>query len=148
MIKIKSINKKGGGGAGGVSNFWEKKFYNLQQKRPGNSIISGAWPNQTYYPGLTYWLSFRIHKLSANRRVGLVWHCTRNYTIARPLYSFDRKYLLWQEMTYFDMNIILKALLLKDMRTNCWKYGKVHDYWSIFPVTFQSFVGRIFQPSR
>ena len=89
------------------------------QKRPGNSIISGAWPNQTYYPGLTYWLSFRIHKLSANRRVGLVWHCTRNYTIARPLYSFDRKYLLWQEITYFDMNIILKALLLKDMRTNC-----------------------------
>ena len=111
-------------------------------------IYNTQWPNQTYSPVLSYWLSFRIHKLSANRRVGLVWHCTRNYTIARPLYSFDRKYLLWQEITYFDMNIILKALLLKDMRTNCWKYGKVHDYWSIFPVTFQSFVGRIFQPSR
>ena len=57
-------------------------------KRPGNSIISSAWPNQTYSPVLSYWLTFCIHKLSANRRVGLVWPCTRNYTIARPLLFF------------------------------------------------------------
>ena len=71
------------------------------QKRPGNSIISGAWPNQTYYPGLTYWLSFRIHKLSANRRVGLVWPCTRNYTIAKPL-SLNRTMELWKIAPIFS----------------------------------------------
>ena len=48
-------------------------------KRPGNSITSSAWPNQTYSPVLFYWLKFCIYKLSANRRVketrfGLAMH--------------------------------------------------------------------------
>ena len=29
-------------------------------KRPGNCIISSAWPNQTYSPVLSYWLKSRI----------------------------------------------------------------------------------------
>ena len=36
---------------------------------------------------ISYWLTFCINKLSANRRVDLVWPSTRYYTIATPLFK-------------------------------------------------------------
>ena len=57
----------------------------LLRKGASNSILSSSWPNQTYSPILSYWLIVCGYEMSANRRAGLVWPCTRNYTIARPL---------------------------------------------------------------
>lgn len=68
---------------------------NGSAKRPGNSIISSAWSNYTYSTILSYWLIVCWYKMSANRRVGLVWRCTRNYTINRPLYWKHFTNLCW-----------------------------------------------------
>ena len=58
-----------------------------QQKRRGNSIISSAWPNQTYSPLLSYLLIVCGYKISANRRAvslsafaSFQYTTTTNYT--------------------------------------------------------------------
>ena len=73
--------------------FWNRNWKHKQTlKRPGNSIISSAWPNQTYSHILSYWLIVCVYKMSANRRslslsalASFQYTTTRNYTIVRAL---------------------------------------------------------------
>ena len=65
----------------------KKIFSKKKWNGAGNSIISSAWPNQPYSPIGWYFVSTNYQPIGEYRRVGLVWPCTRNYTIDRPLLS-------------------------------------------------------------
>ena len=47
---------------------WYRYHTGYRSNSTGNSIISSAWPNQTYSPILSYWLIVCRYKMSANRR--------------------------------------------------------------------------------
>ena len=69
-------------------------WYNINHllKGPVNSIISSAWPNQTYSHILSYWLIVCGYEISANRRAvslsalaSFKYTTTTNYTNDRAL---------------------------------------------------------------
>ena len=70
-------------------------------KGPVNSIISSAWPNQTYSHKLSYWLIVCGYKVSANRRAvslsalaSFQYTTTTNYTNDRALSRIKYEYSL------------------------------------------------------
>ena len=77
-------------------NWQEKtKFYEIKDfkiQRAVNSIISNAWPNQTYSHILSYWLTGCGYEISASRRAvslsalaSFQYTTTTNYTNDRAL---------------------------------------------------------------
>ena len=70
-------------------------------KGPVNSIISSAWPNQTYSHILSYWLIVCGYEISANRRAvrlsalaSFQYTTTTNYTNDRALSRIKYEYSL------------------------------------------------------
>ena len=97
---------------------------------PGNSIISSAWPNQTYSTILSYWLTICIQKNSSNRRVlqsrfGLAKHQKLYY--CQNFFYRVQHFLqtLWEQDMYGEFHPIpiVSRILFQELQ----KFGSLLD---------------------